>query len=279
MLWTTLASTAVFQGLWRERRALRTSPGWPYEESVCWMEKRTITVQHPNGSKAVFFAAFFLVLSSPALSAHECVGHSGEPLVSLLQPPPCQTCEETKAELDELADLEHTRTPEQAIRAGEDVKRSVGRFLEGAGIVFDATALDACEDFFMKRRIEEKAAVDAAKDTFCRLRPFMTPGNGLHPVQEAKPDESFSYPSGHATYGATVGFLLAEMMPEKRATIYSRINDYAHNRMVAGVHFRSDVEAGKLYGAAIVKALFAKPGFAGEFEVAKACVRKAAGLQ
>ena len=95
----------------------------------------------------------------------------------------------------------------------------------------------------------------------------------------AKPSDSYSYPSGHSTYGATTGFLLAAMMPEKRGAIYARINDYAHSRMVAGVHFRSDVEAGKLYGTAIAAALFAKPGFQAEFEEARICVRKAAGLQ
>jgi acid phosphatase (class A) len=121
--------------------------------------------------------------------------------------------------------------------------------------------------------------LEAAKSTFCRPRPFLTPGNTLHPVDEAKPSDSYSYPSGHSTYGATLGFLLAEMMPEKKAAIYARINDYAHSRMVAGVHFRSDVEAGKLYGAAIANALFAKPGFEPEFQEAKACMRKAAGLQ
>ncbi len=228
---------------------------------------------------AVWLAALFLSAFPPTLLANECAGHSDEPLVSLLQPPPCEACEETKSELAELEALERSRTAEQAAYAASDTERSLPRFLEGAGIGFDATALEACESFFTKRRKEEKAAVDAAKDTFCRVRPFLTPGNTLHPVQEAKPDESFSYPSGHATYGATVGFLLAEMMPEKKAAIYARINDYAHDRMVAGVHFRSDVEAGKLFGAAIVNALFAKPGFEAEFEEAKACVRKAAGLQ
>ncbi len=238
-----------------------------------------MTVRQITALGSIFVLALFLLLNPSALFASECAGHSDEPLVSLLQPPPCETCEDTKAELAELTDLERTRTPEQASHAGADTQRSVARFLEGAGIAFDAGSLQACEGFFFKRRKEEKAAVEAAKNTFCRLRPFMTPGNALHPVQEAKPDESFSYPSGHATYGATVGFLLVDMMPEKRAAIYARINDYAHSRMVAGVHFRSDVEAGKLYGAAIVEALFAKPGFAGEFEAAKACVRKAAGLQ
>jgi acid phosphatase (class A) len=238
-----------------------------------------MTAAGNTGFGAVWFAAIILIAFPSSLLANECLGRSDEPLVSLLQPPPCEACEETKAELAELEAIERSRTPEQAAHAASDAERTLPRFLEGAGIAFDATALEACENFFMKRHKEEKAAVDAAKDTFCRVRPFLTPGNTLHPVQEAKPDDSFSYPSGHATYGATVGFLLAEMMPEKKAAIYARINDYARDRMVAGVHFRSDVEGGKLYGAAIVNALFAKPGFEAEFKEAKACVRKAAGLQ
>jgi hypothetical protein len=38
------------------------------------------------------------------------------------------------------------------------------------------------------------------------------------------------------------------------------------------------VEAGKLFVTALANALFATPGFDREFEEAKACVRKAAGL-
>ncbi len=232
-----------------------------------------------KGSKAIFLASALLLLSPAAVLAAQCNGHSDEPLVRLLPPPPCETCPKTKAELEELAGLETARTPELAKYVGEDAERSLNRFLGGASIAFDAKALAACDNFFMKRRKEEKAAVDAAKNSFCRLRPFLTAGNTLHPVDSARPDDSFSYPSGHATYGATVGFLLAEMMPEKRTAIYARIDDYGHSRMVAGVHFRSDIEAGKLYGAAIVSALFAKPGFVSEFAEAKACVRKAAGLE
>jgi acid phosphatase (class A) len=227
---------------------------------------------------AIFLAALLTIAGSRTSFAAECAGSSDEPMVSLLQPPPCEDCEETKAELGELEDLERARTPEQAAHAASDAERSLPRFLEGAHIGFDAAALQSCEGFFMKRRKEEKAAVDAAKFTFCRLRPFLTPGNTLHPVQEAMPDDSYSYPSGHAAFGATTGFLLAEMMPEKRAALYTRIEDYARGRMMAGVHFRSDVEAGKLIGAAIVNSLFANPGFAAEFGEAKACVRKAAGL-
>jgi acid phosphatase (class A) len=228
------------------------------------------------GFGAIVFAGLFLLAGAPSAPAAECTGHSDEPLVSLLQPPPCETCEETKAELDELAALEHSRTLEQAEHAARDAERSLPRFLEGTGIAFDAEALKACEDFFAKRRKVETAALNAAKSAFCRPRPFATPGNTLHPLD--KPSDGYSYPSGHSTYGATAGLLLAQMMPEKAAAIYARIADYAHSRMVAGVHFRSDVEAGKLFGAAIANALPAAPGFQAEFDEAKACVRKAAGL-
>ena len=160
-----------------------------------------------------------------------------------------------------------------------DVKRSVDRFLDGAGIAYDPEKLRSCEKFFTKARQEEKAAVEAVKDAFCRTRPFKTPGNTLHPVEAARPDDSFSYPSGHSAYGATIGFLLVEMLPEKRAEIYRRIKDYARARMIAGAHFRSDVEAGKLIGAAVVASLFAKPDFRPAFDEARTCVRKAVGLE
>jgi acid phosphatase (class A) len=224
-------------------------------------------------------AASFLCtcLFFPAASASEkgCSGQSDVPIVKLLTPPACATCDETKGEMDELLDLQHSRTPAESEYAEADAKRSVARFLEGAGISFDAAELEKCDSFFSKRRKEERDIVEAAKNTFCRSRPFNLPGNKLDPLKEAKPDDSFSYPSGHATYGATIGFLLAEMLPEKRSEIYNRINGYAHSRLVAGVHFRSDVEAGKLMGAAIDSALFSRDGFKEEFGEAKACVRKA----
>jgi acid phosphatase (class A) len=229
------------------------------------------------GLSAIVFIGLFLLSALPAASGEKCTGHSAEPLASLLQPPPCESCEETKAELAELTALERSRTPEEADHAARDAERTLARFVEGGGIAFDMGALKGCEDFFVKRRKDETAALEAAKTAFCRPRPFVTPGNTLHPLDA--PSDTYSYPSGHSTYGATTGFLLAAMLPERREAIYARINDYAHSRMVAGVHFRSDVEAGKLYGSAMANALFAKPGFQAEFEEAKACVRKAAGLQ
>jgi acid phosphatase (class A) len=227
---------------------------------------------------AGLIVAFAFISSAPLLAAG-CSGKTDEPLVNLLQPPPCESCPETRAELEELLELERARTPVQTAAAREDAKRSIPLFLEGAGVSFDSALLTQCEPFFAAWGVQEKEAADAAKNAFCRLRPFKTAGNTLHPVADLKPDDSFSYPSGHAAWAGTIGSLLIQMLPEKKSAIYARINGYAKSRMIAGVHFRSDVEAGKLLGTALASALSADPGLSTELAAAKTCVRKAVGLQ
>ena len=76
---------------------------------------------------AIVLAGLFSIACPPSAPAAECLGHSDEPLVSLLQPPPCETCEETKAELGELSALEQARTPAQTEHAARDGARSPRR--------------------------------------------------------------------------------------------------------------------------------------------------------
>ena len=41
-----------------------------------------------------------------------------------------------------------------------------------------------------------------------------------------------------------MGTVLARMLPEKRDELYARIADYGRSRMIARVHYRSDIDAG-----------------------------------
>jgi acid phosphatase (class A) len=42
-----------------------------------------------------------------------------------------------------------------------------------------------------------------------------------------------------------MGSLLSELVPERRVELMLRAADFANQRMICGVHFRSDVEAGR----------------------------------
>ena len=60
------------------------------------------------------------------------------------------------------------------------------------------------------------------------------------------PPEGDSYPSGHAMDSYLTAILLAQMVPEKRSALFERAASNAQSRVIAGVHYPSDLEGGKL---------------------------------
>jgi acid phosphatase (class A) len=43
-----------------------------------------------------------------------------------------------------------------------------------------------------------------------------------------------------------MAYLLIDMVPEREVQLIARADEFARQRMVCGVHFRSDIEAGRL---------------------------------
>lgn len=198
-------------------------------------------------------------------------------LSALLMRPPEQNSPETRAELRELLHAQHLRTVEQVRHVKADDNRTVERFLNGMGVQIGELSPDT-KHFFNCISHSIRIAVHEAKMVFVRTRPYRLPNNHLSALKKISDQDSFSYPSGHATYGAAVGLVLAEMLPEKRVEIYRRVQDYGYSRLVSGAHFRSDVYAGELAGAAIVASLLGNEAFRSELQKARIDLRKAAGF-
>lgn len=238
--------------------------------SVFWLPSCRMLV-------AAVLTLSLIVGPSPSAGAQSCPTPEPVPLSALLLPPPCDRCGETKAELHELQALERSRTPQVAKHAEDDHVRSVSRFLGEIGVKVREEQLGAADHFFKCVTETVDDAVNRAKQRFDRTRPYKLPNNGLHILKDVETGDTTSYPSGHAAYGAAVGLVLAEMIPELRDKIFARIEDYGLSRMRAGVHFRSDVYAGELAGAAIVASLEGNAEFQRAFNEAKIDLRKAVG--
>jgi acid phosphatase (class A) len=222
----------------------------------------------------------FLVLSAgfqPAAAGDPSCTDPAVPLAALLMPPPKHDSAQTRAELQELLRIQESRTPDQVTHAREDDRRTVESFLGGIGVKVEQLS-PAANHFFDCIADAVEHAVREAKLTFMRTRPYRLPDNKLHTLKKLSDRDSSSYPSGHATYGTVVGLVLAEMLPEKKEEIYKRIQNYGHSRLVSGAHFRSDVYAGKVAGAAIAASLLSKQNFRNEFDEVKAELRKTIGL-
>jgi len=89
--------------------------------------------------------------------------------------------------------------------------------------------------------------------------------------QPCSTDESSpnSYPSGHASIGWAWALTLAEMVPDKSDAILARGMSFGNSRYVCGVHWKSDVEAGRLVGAATVSRLHDDPVYRAQVELAR----------
>ena len=108
-----------------------------------------------------------------------------------------------------------------------------------------------------------------AKRGWFRKRPFVVEPLPTCIAPETWLAASGSYPSGHSALGWAWALVLAEMAPDRADPILRRGLAYGQSRAVCGVHYVSDVEAGRIVGAAMVARLKADPGFQADFARAK----------
>jgi acid phosphatase (class A) len=120
------------------------------------------------------------------------------------------------------------------------------------------------------------ATASAAKDYFRRPRPFQrlqlrrVCDKDSAPKPEAHPTRGNSYPSGHSSHGWAVAMILARVAPERSEALMARAVEFEESRLVCGVHFPSDVEAGHTVATAVVAHLDASADFQADLARARA---------
>lgn len=156
--------------------------------------------------------------------------------------PPARDSAETRRELDALLDLQRARTAADVAAARADRKTDVARFHAALG--FDERRppdLPRLRRFAERVEDDVRPYVRAAKEHYRRLRPYEIEPRLDPCIGDVRGD--LSYPSGHAAYGYVMGYLLADLVPERRAPLEARAEAFARQRMVCGVHFPSDLRA------------------------------------
>jgi len=184
---------------------------------------------------------------------------------------------ETRRELDELLALQATRTDEQVAAARADRKTRVEKFYAALGFGTDPPSLPKLERLAERVEDDVRIYVRAAKDRARRLRPYEIEPRLEPCIDDVRGDLSF--PSGHAAYGWSMAYLLSALVPERSAELQARAEEFARQRMVCGVHFRSDVEAGRMAAQRLVEEMRRDPEFRIEEAAAAAEVRAALGLK
>lgn len=129
-----------------------------------------------------------------------------------------------------------------------------------------------------KSQLDTHWAVEKAKAHFKRPRPFADDPKAptcLPIAPESRNKVSTAYPGGHSTLGMTWGLILAELAPDRSQQVMDRVRDYSHSRLVCGIHYPSDLEAGHMLGSGLVARLHAEPAFRADMDKARAEVAAA----
>jgi acid phosphatase (class A) len=218
----------------------------------------------------LFAPAVFAAEPGPYLSAKQL------DLTIMLPPPPAAGSVMEKSESAGVIAVQKNASPERIKLASEDAEETVfAMFTRTLGNRFAAANLPKATIFFTRVMSSETAVVDPAKKLFGRVRPFLANSEIKALI---KPSTSGSWPSGHTTRVTMGAIILSAMLPERKDAIWARADEYAESRIVGGMHYPSDLDAGRRAGTAMASVMFADPGFRADYEAAKTEVRMALGL-
>lgn len=186
-----------------------------------------------------------------------------------LPPPPAQDSVRTRAELEELHGIAVIAGDARKAAAAHDAHDETPDIFNAA-IGFDIASVPQTRQLLQIVADEEEPDSANAKAFFHRPRPYSVDAS-LHTCTMVKPGKAEnSYPSGHATLAFSMGVVLAQLMPQKAQAILARAAEYAENRLVCGVHYRSDIVAGQQFGTILALKLMQKPAFQQQMAAAQA---------
>lgn len=211
----------------------------------------------------VVFAALMPVMGA---DAPRYLDKSALDPVLLLPPPAAANSAETKAELETLLRIQQARTPAQAESVRAHAKLDMSSFHEAVGPWFTPENLPLTAALLKKVEKESKYYSEKAKDAFGRKRPRFEDAQ-IKPAIDGQ-DEA-SYPSGHATRGMLLAIIVAQLSPENEAAVMTRGWELGWARVIAGVHYPSDIVAGRVLGKALARAMMSNPAFRQDFEKAR----------
>lgn len=157
--------------------------------------------------------------------------------------------------------------------AASDVAEGASAILDTFACVLgtriDRTRVPAVINLLERARLDIARATRGPKLHYRRLRPFVGNDAQICVQRTQALADSFSYPSGHASQGWAYALIMAALVPEKATPILARGRAYGDSRVICGVHWLSDVSAGRMSGSATVAALLGDAGFRTDLEKAR----------
>jgi acid phosphatase (class A) len=200
--------------------------------------------------------------------------------LALLPPPPGEGSAALAADTATFRELTKLQGTPRGAMAVSDANL---HFPEAASVFSCALGVQISEqstphlNMLLRRSLTDAGlATYKAKDKYVRTRPFvMYKTASCTPKEEAFLAKDGSYPSGHAAVGWGWALVLTELAPDRANAILQRGRAFSQSRAVCGVHWQSDIEAGRLVGSAAIARLHDNAVFNAQMDAARTEIAKA----
>jgi len=197
-------------------------------------------------------------LAAPATGLEGAAGTfqlDAAPLNKVAGRPPQAGSVESATDLAILQWLQSTRTPEMEANSWLTLERDPIFFSRALGI--DMVKLTPRLNRGLRSFMGPiDAVMGVIKKQTARPRPYQQYAS----IQPCLPrEDSQSFPSGHSTWYSAASELLADLLPERRERLLAVGFHAGASRVMCGVHFPTDVEAGRRLGAASALQIIASP--------------------
>jgi acid phosphatase (class A) len=144
------------------------------------------------------------------------------------------------------------------------------RYACALGRPISAAALPKTYHLLQRVELDTRTVGTPPKDHYNRTRPLIGDDRPVCVKREDWMKTNASYPSGHAMAGWAWGLVLGELAPAKASGLMEAGREIGDSRVICGVHYQSDVEAGRMLGAAMVSREHANAQFREDFAAARA---------
>ncbi|MFV0679786.1 acid phosphatase [Ottowia sp.] len=182
--------------------------------------------------------------------------------LALLPPPPAQNSAALAADREAFDQLTALMNGPRGALAKQDANlhfpEAASTFSCALGIAISEQATPHLYTLLRRSATDAGLSTYKAKKHYQRTRPFVAFNAAICTPEEAEHlRKDGSYPSGHSALGWAWALQLAEIAPERADQVLQRGRAFAQSRGVCGVHWKSDIDAGRSIGAATVARLHA----------------------
>lgn len=182
-----------------------------------------------------------------------------------LPPPPAFESQAFVADIVAYHQAKALRDTPRGKQAIFDAGLTTQEIMEGVSPYFGLTLSEqgTPQTYLLLQRVvtDGSGATSKIKRHYKRLRPFLFFNEPTLIPEEEASHHTPSYPSSHASTGWTVALVLVELNPGRQEAILKWGYDYGQSRVIAGYHYQSDVDAGRLAASAVVARLHADEAF------------------